>query len=696
MRLLLQVCLIAAFACCPVQSKSDGMVSSIRELNGKYAQGFADNTPFSFTGTVVRVLYGRRIVMDDGTGRVCINNGGNTSPVSGDLVQISGLAGNSEWRYLFTGTNSFRILSRQPPPSATDIPLGELASSAAEFSVVRTSGRVTDAFRDDIDPSWAVVLLADGSSTLTVVMPLVGQMDRRLDRLIDSVVSVEGVYECYQSGRRQYLGPHLELTGAPDDLKVLMPPPDDPYAVEAVGFPIRLTPLAISTLGRRQATGRVLATWLPANALLQTADDAIVGVTFANGETLPDCGKTVTVSGYPATDLYRINLTRAQFKAAPALPLPERPAERIASVNDILLSDGFTYPKTEYHGRPVTICGLVRSLSRDRFVIEADGGVLEIDASTHPGAIDGLRLGTLAEISGIWLFKSRNWSAETPLPKIDGVAIVLRSAADVRILKMPSRWTPVFFMAVIAALLLLLAVSVVGNWLLNRLVERRGRALYREQLATASATMRTAERTRLAVELHDSLSQTLTGVSFQIDAAEDALLQKPQLVGKYLARARTTLHSCRKELRNCLWDLRNRALEEKDAAKAIRLTLAPHAKGAQISTFFPIPRSHLSDTAFHALLRIFRELTVNAISHGHATRISVRGDVDGDDLVFSVSDNGSGFVPEARQGADEGHFGLQGVSERVASLDGSIEIVSAPGKGATVKGRIKSWQKKSP
>ena len=52
---------------------------------------------------------------------------------------------------------------------------------------------------------------------------------------------------------------------------------------------------------------------------------------------------------------------------------------------------------------------------------------------------------------------------------------------------------------------------------------------------------------------------------------------------------------------------------------------------------------------------------------------------------FSVRDDGSGFDPDVHPGPSQGHFGLQGVKERVNRLGGKLEIESVPGKGTHVK-----------
>ena len=78
---------------------------------------------------------------------------------------------------------------------------------------------------------------------------------------------------------------------------------------------------------------------------------------------------------------------------------------------------------------------------------------------------------------------------------------------------------------------------------------------------------------------------------------------------------------------------------------------------------------------------ILRELATNAVRHGHATDIRVAGCIEQGKLLFSVRDNGCGFVPEDLPGPEQGHFGIQGIRERVAAFHGKISLDSAPGQG---------------
>ena len=89
----------------------------------------------------------------------------------------------------------------------------------------------------------------------------------------------------------------------------------------------------------------------------------------------------------------------------------------------------------------------------------------------------------------------------------------------------------------------------------------------RAVIDTLTSELKTGERTRLAVELHDSLAQNLTGVAMEIEAA---IRSGGDGASPHLTIADKALKSCRTELRNALWDLRNQALEEPVMKDAIR------------------------------------------------------------------------------------------------------------------------------
>jgi len=216
------------------------------------------------------------------------------------------------------------------------------------------------------------------------------------------------------------------------------------------------------------------------------------------------------------------------------------------------------------------------------------------------------------------------------------------------------------------------------------MVERRGRELFKEQVAHVSANLRTQERTRLAIELHDSISQNLTGIALELKAAQTAAGEDMPTALSHLAIAERSLASCHGELRNCLWDLRHGTLESLDMNEAIRQTLRPQISDVNLAVRFNVPRRRLTDNTAYAILKIVRELAVNAARHGKATEIRVAGAMVASQLQFSVADNGCGFDPKAAPGPAEGHYGLLGVTERIEGLEGKMNIDSAPGRGTKV------------
>jgi signal transduction histidine kinase len=91
----------------------------------------------------------------------------------------------------------------------------------------------------------------------------------------------------------------------------------------------------------------------------------------------------------------------------------------------------------------------------------------------------------------------------------------------------------------------------------------------------------------------------------------------------------------------------------------------------------------------HQVLRIAQEAVTNALRHARAGRVTVSlSPVDsGAGVVLRVSDDGSGFDPEARA-LRARRLGLTSMHERAASLGGTLTVDSAPGRGTTVELRL--------
>jgi len=208
--------------------------------------------------------------------------------------------------------------------------------------------------------------------------------------------------------------------------------------------------------------------------------------------------------------------------------------------------------------------------------------------------------------------------------------------------------------------------------------------LIRNHIRRRELGVKIGERTRFAVELHDSLSQNLEGLACQVAATKGLIKEDPSSAAAFLGTAERMLDSCRTELKRCLFDLRGDALEEKDFSRAIEQTLATSLIDVgSVVLEFPVGRDELDDYIAHSVLCIVRELVSNAVRHGKARTVNVRGKIRDGRILFSVLDDGLGFDTANRPGPESGHFGLAGIADRVRHLGGELRVDSHPG-GPTV------------
>ena len=307
-----------------------------------------------------------------------------------------------------------------------------------------------------------------------------------------------------------------------------------------------------------------------------------------------------------------------------------------------------------------------------------------VDVSATPEAMRDIGTDFKVSVSGTCVMETEKMGLNRVFPHVTGYRIVVRDPVDIQVLAHPAWWTPERLLTALGLLLVVVIAIVIWNTLLRRAVSRRSKELETEIVARIGADLKVYERTRLAVELHDTISQNLTGVAMRLRTAAIVADSDPTAVARHISLATKTLDVCREDLRNCLWDLRNLTLDEDDVNEAIRKTLAPHLKDAKLTVRFRVPRDRMSDNTTHTILSIVRELTVNAVRHGKATSVRVAGSIEGDKLLCSVKDNGRGFVPDNAPGMSEGHFGLQGIRDRIKAFEGDFRIDSAPGEGTRV------------
>ena len=561
------------------------------------------------------------------------------------------------------------------PPEPEPVSIDDFRSGRFDCRYVKIRGTLRDAFDDEVDRHFIYLVLNCDGRLLYAPLYSPAQEFKARDGLIGAEVEIAGICDPMAFGGRRYMGYTL-LVQDSRAIRILKASDEDAFAVPEIDETKNPGPMEIQALGKRRARGTVLAAWRPNNLMLETARGKLVFATIAN-QMLPAAGASVEVAGLPETDLFSLTLSRATWRPSKdALVAPQKPME----LNfDKLLGapDENCRLIPYYNGTIVRVKGDVVGLeSADGHIAEisiSNGKrILTVDASTVPGAADDVCVGCRIEVTGVCVLETDNWRPSALFPPANRYRIVVRTPGELRILASPPWWTPGRLLIVIGILAAALAALI-----LRLALKRRFHAIIAKKVIDA----RVGERTRLAVELHDSIAQSLTGIAMEIRSARRAKTVDPLGMDRHLDLAAATLDSCRSELRNCIWDLRSLTLDDDTVDEAIRRTLQQHLSGARLHVRFNVPRLRLPDSTLHTVLRIVRELTINAVRHGRASDIKVAGCVDGGRLHFSVRDNGCGFDPESAPGMRDGHFGLQGIRERIETLEGTVSVESAPGRG---------------
>lgn len=568
-------------------------------------------------------------------------------------------------------------------PHAKEVSAVEFLSGACDGHRVTLKASVTDVIRDETNPIFSfLVLVSDGETIYAPIKNAHGAVEG----LVGARIRTTGLCDAYIPEPRRQLGRQLYIAST-NDITTILPAPGDMFAVPEIGDTRLMTPSEISRLGRRRTEGRVLASWSGDQSLLKTPDGRLVRISFAEC-TAPRHGDSVEVVGRPVSDLYRVNLERAKWRRVEPIDIPAPATTNISAAEIMLSENGQAEIKPGFLGATVTISGIVagRQSAGDDTVLNIEDGDFTVPIYTKADA----EKGCVIKATGTCILDIENWNPNAAFPQIKGFFVVTRNEHDITILSWPPRWAAGRLFAVIAFLVAVIGAVLVWNSSLRRRVERRSRELLKAQISGLKSVLKVSERTRLAAELHDSLAQNLTGVAMKIDAAKKKLAHGSAADAvRHLDFASNAIDACREELRNCIWDLRGKALDEPDMNKAVQYALMPHIGEARLVCRFSAKRSKLSDAAAHAAIMITRELATNAVRHGAATVVRIAGCIDRGALKFSIEDNGCGFDPESAPGIDQGHFGIQGIRERIGAFNGKFTITSSYGRGTRAEAMLR-------
>jgi signal transduction histidine kinase len=194
----------------------------------------------------------------------------------------------------------------------------------------------------------------------------------------------------------------------------------------------------------------------------------------------------------------------------------------------------------------------------------------------------------------------------------------------------------------------------------------------------ASGDARAAERARIAREVHDAISQHLFGLRMIAAGMRRA---DP---GNQQARSIERIsEEALRDMQALLLELRPASLDGAGLAPALQEIRAAYGR-LGVTVDADLGDVTVPSPVEHALLRITQEACTNAVRHGSARRLAVSLARQDGHVEFAVRDNGSGFDPAAPHAGS----GLAHIRDRVAELGGTVDIDSAPGRGAALTVRV--------
>ena len=349
------------------------------------------------------------------------------------------------------------------------------------------------------------------------------------------------------------------------------------------------------------------------------------------------------------------------------------------------------------HGELVTMeadfLGLRTSVDENILQCRADQHVFE---ALLPGDVllpnlvvgDRLSLTGICELTTTHELKRPEWA--------DGFRLHLAGASGVKIIARVPWWTPQRLLGLMLIGLILLGGVLFWTWQLRRQLARKTVQLAAEIQARRDAAIEfqatQRERTRLAANLHDTLLQSATALNYQLEACETESLPPAERKVNYLASARKIVQHVQQDLRGTVWALRVLPLDDRTFAEALRAVANQLAEGRAVKIIIKGENTLPVVSEFVAgnLLLVAQEAMHNALTHAQPSQIeTIISAPDGRHIIIEVRDDGGGFDLEASLRTKAGHFGLEGMRERVERLGGTLRIESHPGRGTLVRAEVK-------
>jgi signal transduction histidine kinase len=219
--------------------------------------------------------------------------------------------------------------------------------------------------------------------------------------------------------------------------------------------------------------------------------------------------------------------------------------------------------------------------------------------------------------------------------------------------------------------------------------ERKRLEELRAELLHRTVKAQEGERQRIARELHDETGQTLTALGMGLRGLKDTIASNPHRASEQAQQLEGLATSGVKELQRMVSGLHPPHLDDLGLLAALRWY------AGEISQRYNLPvhlynqgdKPKLTSGMRVTIFRIAQEAITNVIRHANASQIAISLDYQVDKIILRITDDGQGFDVDqvlSQQASESPAWGLLGIQERAALVNGSCSILSHPGQGTTV------------
>jgi signal transduction histidine kinase len=199
----------------------------------------------------------------------------------------------------------------------------------------------------------------------------------------------------------------------------------------------------------------------------------------------------------------------------------------------------------------------------------------------------------------------------------------------------------------------------------------------------AQQTAITEERNRIAIDLHDNVSQILYGLAYGLEACAQMLPEQSD-IRNILNQLHNNVSEAQSFLRQTIFDIRTEAVTSERFVAGLHRQLRTICPQSTVTLRIDLPGDfdQLESTLRENLYQIAHEALSNAAKHAQATHIVVKLHfIEPHEIELRISDDGEGFDPQIIEGQ---HLGLTSIAERTNSFNGELSIYSTFGEGTSL------------